>query len=373
MVTTRQAAFLALALAAAPLDARGQTNVQAAHELYAAADYAGALEVLAQLDGSTAPGAAIDVARYRLLCLVALGRTSDAQQAVQTLVHLAPFARLSEDEASPSVRARFDEWRLKTLPEVALLLFSSSKDAYSRKDYEAAASGFADVQRLIAEIDQQHGEGATGLADLRVLVSGFHDLSIAAAQAKALPPSGAAAVTMPVSAPASTPDPLASSTTASPATAAREDVTPLAPASPPASATPPAPANATPSGAAALAAVPASEADGAARAPADTVPSSASSRVYTSVDTAVTPPRALRQSLPSWPSQLPKSLVIAERAVVEVTISAEGVVESAQIRRGIHPYYDTLLLQAVRTWRYEPATLNGAAVRYARPLEIRVQ
>jgi TonB family protein len=62
-----------------------------------------------------------------------------------------------------------------------------------------------------------------------------------------------------------------------------------------------------------------------------------------------------------------------DRAVLDLVIGANGLVESVRVRQGLHPLYDTILLQSARNWRYEPARLNGQAVRYARALELRVQ
>jgi hypothetical protein len=36
----------------------------------------------------------------------------------------------------------------------------------------------------------------------------------------------------------------------------------------------------------------------------------------------------------------------------------------------VHPIYDALLLSAARTWKYEPAKLDGKPVRYVKLIEV---
>ena len=50
------------------------------------------------------------------------------------------------------------------------------------------------------------------------------------------------------------------------------------------------------------------------------------------------------------------------KGAVKVLISAEGKVESAEIVTPTDRNYDRLLLNAARSWLYEPAMRNGAAI-----------
>jgi TonB family protein len=84
----------------------------------------------------------------------------------------------------------------------------------------------------------------------------------------------------------------------------------------------------------------------------------------------VVPPVALRQA---FPPLRPQWTVTAARGLVEVVIAATGAVESATVRRSIHPVYDRMLLDEARAWRYSPATRNGVAVRYRKLIEVVVQ
>ena len=40
------------------------------------------------------------------------------------------------------------------------------------------------------------------------------------------------------------------------------------------------------------------------------------------------------------------------------------------LRVAIHPMYDKLLLNAVRDWKYRPATVNGTPVRFRKVVQI---
>jgi hypothetical protein len=50
------------------------------------------------------------------------------------------------------------------------------------------------------------------------------------------------------------------------------------------------------------------------------------------------------------------------RGAIEVTIDEAGAVTAARTIERIHPFYDPLLLEAAKGWRYEPARLDGQPV-----------
>ena len=67
-------------------------GLEAARRLYAAAAYEDALKTLEGLGaGNTDPGASIAVEQQRVLCLVALGRPADAEQAMTAIVQADPL------------------------------------------------------------------------------------------------------------------------------------------------------------------------------------------------------------------------------------------------------------------------------------------
>src|SRR5215217_4338106 len=82
---------LCVAALAAP---RADTALSEAKTLYAAASYEAALQALAAVDDDTA---AVEALEYRVLCLLALGRTSDAQRVTDQLVTASPMLIPSAD------------------------------------------------------------------------------------------------------------------------------------------------------------------------------------------------------------------------------------------------------------------------------------
>ena len=72
-------------------------------------------------------------------------------------------------------------------------------------------------------------------------------------------------------------------------------------------------------------------------------------------------------ALPSWfpsPAVPDRSLLptTAQNIVVEVSVSAGGDVTQEKLVQGLGNALDQIVLNTVRTWRFHPATLNGAAV-----------
>jgi hypothetical protein len=152
--------------------------IAAARDLYASARYDEALALLnglrPQEQGNTSNLRSIE--QYRSLCLLALGRSAEAEVAIAAVVASDPMYLPTETEASPRVRSAFSEVRQRQLPEIARTRYSAAKGAYDRKEYPVAEQQFRDLLKLIDDPDM-----GGRLADLRVLVSGFVDLTTAAA------------------------------------------------------------------------------------------------------------------------------------------------------------------------------------------------
>jgi len=162
--------------AAAQLD--GPTSpggpLNTAKDLYASARYDEALSVLNGLRiGDSADRRAVE--QYRSLCLLALGRASEAESAIAAVVKEDPTYRPGESE-SPRVRATFAEVRKRLLPEITTTRYQIAKLAYDRRDWSSAESQFRTVLALIDDPDN-----VARLSDLRVLASGFLELSVRAA------------------------------------------------------------------------------------------------------------------------------------------------------------------------------------------------
>jgi Gram-negative bacterial TonB protein C-terminal len=149
-----------------------------ARDLYASARYD---EALAMLNGvrqqeSTNPINLRSIEQYRSLCLLALGRGAEAEAAIAVVVASDPLYQPTETEASPRVRTAFSEVRQRQLPDIARTRYAAAKASFDKKDYSGAEQQFRDLLRLIDDPDMGGRMG-----DLRMLVTGFVDLSAAAA------------------------------------------------------------------------------------------------------------------------------------------------------------------------------------------------
>jgi tetratricopeptide (TPR) repeat protein len=82
---------------APPLAAADLTKTKA---LYASASYEEALSELEKVDAAHWDE---QVDEYRALCLVALGRLEEAEQALEHLIRLKPFHSVTNDRLSPRV------------------------------------------------------------------------------------------------------------------------------------------------------------------------------------------------------------------------------------------------------------------------------
>ena len=285
-----------------PVGPAPQGPLNTAKDLYASARYDEALSVLNGLR----IGEAVDrrtVEQYRSLCLLALGRASEAESAIANVVKEDPTYRPGESE-SPRVRATFSEVRKRLLPEITTARYQVAKQAYDRRDWPAAEAQF---RLVLALIDDPDSGGR--LTDLRVLTTGFLELSVRAA----------------------------------------------APPPPPVEPRPAAPASVAPSPSAASA------------TPAGPVPG----KIYTADDREVIPPTVVRQDIPRIPQAT--IAMARSRGLVDVVIDELGRVVGLTIRNSIHPTYDAQILAAAKDWKYKPATLDGKPVKYRRLISINVQ
>jgi TonB family protein len=177
--------------------------VGAARELYASARYDEALAVLNDLRPNDAGSAVADrksIEQYRSLCLLALGRGSEAENAIAAVVNADPSYQPGEVEASPRVRAAFSDVRRRLLPEIASARYGEAKASFDRKDHLTAALQFRQVIALLNDPDM-----GGKLPDLRMLANGFLELSNAAAAPP--PPPVKPVAPAPQAPPAPQPDP----------------------------------------------------------------------------------------------------------------------------------------------------------------------
>jgi TonB family protein len=149
----------------------GTESVAAAVELYGAAAYR---EALAMLDALRARGAqqaeAVELEKYRALCLVVLGRTGDAEQAIGRILAMQPRFRLSDDEASGRILAAFDEMRRRVIPQAAQQAYELAEAAYRKQELAEAREGFSTVLALAEDAGD---EPPRLVKDLATLARGF--------------------------------------------------------------------------------------------------------------------------------------------------------------------------------------------------------
>ena len=101
---------------------------------------------------------------------------------------------------------------------------------------------------------------------------------------------------------------------------------------------------------------------------------SASRRLYTAVDAGVRPPLVIHQAMPEWvppqQSQFLRNRTYSGR--LEIVIDEQGTVEKATLVKSIWATYDPMLLQATKNWKYQPAQIDGKAVKFVKSIEITV-
>ena len=165
-------------LAAAKASAGEQDTLARAKDLYGLAAYDEALAVLERLHETASAPVSSEVAGYQVLCLLALGRTNEAQKTITALVRADPLYRPSESIMSPRTRARFDAVRRELLPAIAQEAYDKAKAAFDRKESPVALVEF---DRVVALLDDPALADVPNMADLRRLATGFRDLSKAAA------------------------------------------------------------------------------------------------------------------------------------------------------------------------------------------------
>jgi hypothetical protein len=292
------AAVLTLGVAGA---AAGDDSLNVARDLYASANYEDALAMLNRI--RTPNGAADDraVERYRALCLLALGRSIEAQKAIEMVVAAEPSYHPSDSEVSPRVRSAFSDVRRRMLPAIIQQRYGLAKAAFDRKDFVTAANGFGQVAEMLNDPDVGAAANVPPLSDLRTLAGGFRDLAVTASAPPPPPPA-------PVAAPPA-PEP---------------------PAARPEPKLPPIP------------------------------------RIYSAEDGNVVPPAVVRQSLPPFPTRA----FSAAQGALAVVIDERGAVESAAMLMPLGQPYDRMVVDAAKAWRYKPATIDGAPVKFRRVVQI---
>ena len=92
----------------------------------------------------------------------------------------------------------------------------------------------------------------------------------------------------------------------------------------------------------------------------------AAPRVYSSADTDVIAPVAIRQAIPTYT----RAVLQRKTAVVELLVDESGAVESAAMLSPLDSSYDKAVVAAAKNWQYEPAKVNGKPVKYQKRVQI---
>src|SRR5260221_5442523 len=201
------AAFVATTILSASVRAQESGDLAAARDLYAWAACDDALAVLNRLRATDhPPGQSRFIEQYRAFCLLALGRASDAEQAIEAVVAPEPTYLPSDSDASPRVRSAFTTVRRRMLPAIIQQQYGQAKAAFDRRDFAAAAGGFRQVLAALADPDVAAESQRPPLVDLKMLAVAFEELS-AKATAPPPPPLFPPAVPPPLAPPPSIPPP----------------------------------------------------------------------------------------------------------------------------------------------------------------------
>jgi hypothetical protein len=298
-----------------------QDPLASARSLYASAAYDEALKTLQELSsegGGRIAGASFrEVEEYRFLCLLALGRNSEAKESISAVVTADPLYKLDENTTSPRVLNAFRAVRREVLPDILQNIYNAGKSMYDNKDYKGAEPQFRKVIGLAGDPDLG-GKGN----DMATLAKGFLDLAVSANATAAAAPA------------------------------------PAAPAATNAGGTAPAGGNATPG-------APAGNAAAAAAYPNRTI-------VATQPKAGeIVPPRLMKRTIPNVPSDLSRFGQLRP-GEMEILIDETGKVTEAKFTKPIHPVYDSLVIAATRSWRYDPARADGVPVKFRINLKVTI-
>jgi TonB family protein len=187
-------AVLVIIMASPAFGSTGVEEFAVARGLYASADYPAALAILDRLSADGAlPAEALSIQQYRALCLLALGKVTEAETAIAAIVAAAPAYRTTGSDTSPRLQTTFLQIRQRTLPVIIQQKYAAAKVQYDGHAYALATAGFREVLALLDDPDVAGVATRPPLSDLRVLASGFSELGNGALVATAAPPASAAA------------------------------------------------------------------------------------------------------------------------------------------------------------------------------------
>jgi TonB family protein len=165
--------FVALLSLTLVRSALADDSVQQAKQLYDAAEYDSVLSVTRDLDSAAAGGLSLELREYRALSLLALSRTSEAEQEIALMFTADPMY-VAPATAAPRWKTAVDRVRTRVRPGIVRSRYAAAKQRYDAKDFTRAATEFEALKVLLASAQK---EGMTGLDDLVTLTDGFLQLS----------------------------------------------------------------------------------------------------------------------------------------------------------------------------------------------------
>jgi TonB family protein len=86
----------------------------------------------------------------------------------------------------------------------------------------------------------------------------------------------------------------------------------------------------------------------------------------------VVPPVPVRESMPGWQAS-GRGVRLRYSGALQITIDEKGDVESATILSPLHPEYNRLLLQATRSWKYQPAEKDGKPIKFVKIIPVELE
>jgi TonB family protein len=139
--------------------------------LYGSAEYE---QALAQIEKDATAGDVVEMEQYRALCLIALGRTPDAERSLERIVRERPLHAALDADVSPRLVTMFADVRRRVLPSSARGQYAAAKEQFDAGDFAAAMNAFG---TLLEILDDPALRDRNDMSDLKQLAEGFLLLS----------------------------------------------------------------------------------------------------------------------------------------------------------------------------------------------------
>jgi hypothetical protein len=163
--------------------AAAQDTLSTARDLYTSAAYEDALAVLNRLEPNVKASERLVVHQYKAFCLVALRRTTEADQAIEAVLFEEPSYSPGVADASPRILSAFESGRQRVLPTIMQRKYAHAKARFDKQEFAGALAEFDQVLKVLNSPEVADAASRPPLSDLRALATGFRDLS-----ARAIPP-----------------------------------------------------------------------------------------------------------------------------------------------------------------------------------------